>query len=114
MDSDKLAECVERLLEDLKATDIVTLEVRHLTSITDYMIIASGRSARHVRALAEKVIEGLRGRGIRPFGVEGESAGEWVLVDLQDVIVHLMLPRAREFYNLEKLWDIQSPSAQES
>ena len=95
-------------LEDLKANEIRLLDVRHLTSVTDTMIIAGGRSDRHVRAIADAVIERANEAGITPLGVEGQDAGEWVLVDLADVVVHVMLPRVREFYNLEKLWDISA------
>lgn len=99
-----LAKLAIQALEDMKATDIVLLDVRKRTSVADYMVIASGRSARQVQAMAEKVAEVARERGLKPMGVEGQQAGEWVLVDLGDVIVHAMLPSAREFYQLEKLW----------
>ena len=95
-------------LEDMKAERIVNLDVRHLTSVTDYMIVASGRSDRHVRAIADAVLERCEAAGIQPLGVEGQEAGEWVLVDLADAIVHVMLPRVREFYNIENLWDMSS------
>ena len=77
-----------------------------MTSVTDTMVVASGRSDRHVRALADTVVEECAKAGVRPIGVEGQKSGEWVLVDLGDVVVHVMLPRVREFYNLEKLWDM--------
>jgi len=93
-------------LDDLKALDVSVLDVRHLTTVTDTMVVACGRSDRHVRAIAGAVVEQCKKEGYRPIGVEGEQVGEWVLVDLGDVVVHVMLPRAREFYNLEKLWTL--------
>ena len=101
-----LAAVVTTALDDLKGQQITVLDVRHLTSVTDTMVVASGRSDRHVRALADTVVEKCVEVGVRPIGVEGQKSGEWVLVDLGDVVVHVMLPRVREFYNLEKLWDI--------
>lgn len=96
---------VVEALEDMKAANIKVLDVRPLTDITDTMVIASGTSDRHVRSVADRVIEKAKAAGFRPFGIEGERDGEWVLVDLPDVLVHIMLPRVREFYGLEKLWD---------
>ena len=91
-------------LDELKAVNVRVFDVRALTSIMDCMIIASGTSDRHVNALAEQVIERAKANGVRPLGVEGQREGEWVLVDLGDLVVHLMLPRTRDFYALEKLW----------
>jgi ribosome-associated protein len=99
-----LGEIVSGALDDLKADDVHVLDVRHLTTVTDTMVIASGRSDRHVRAIAGAVVDQVKKAGYRPLGVEGERSGEWVLVDLADLVVHVMLPRVREFYNLEKLW----------
>ncbi len=103
-----LLERVTSALEDLKAVDTRVLDVSELTTVTDTMIIASGTSARHVSALAEKVIETAKHSGNPPLGAEGKTEGEWVLVDLGEIVVHLMLPRVRDFYNLERLWDLGS------
>ena len=102
----RLAELVTAALDDLKAQNVAVLDVRELTQVTDTVVIASGTSDRHVKSLAGRVLARAREAGFRALGVEGERDGEWVLVDLQDVIVHVMLPRVREFYGLEKLWDI--------
>ena len=113
MNSEKLSELVIATLDDGKAQNIVKLDVRDLTTVTDYMIVASGTSNRHVRALADAVAEKSREAGHRPGGIEGEEGGEWVLLDLQDALVHVMLPRVREFYNLEKLWCL-SPATEQT
>jgi ribosome-associated protein len=89
----------------MKAVNVKVLDVRGLTDIADTMIIASGNSDRHVKSIADRVIEEAKKSGFRPLGKEGERDGEWVLVDLQDIILHVMLPRVREFYGLERLWD---------
>lgn len=93
-------------MEELKANDVSVMDVRALTTITEYMITASGTSNRHVKSLAEHIVKTSKERGERPLGIEGEREGEWVLVDLGDVIVHVMLPRVRDFYQLEKLWEM--------
>jgi len=108
-----LTRIVMSALDDMKAVNPTVLDVRGLTDIADTLIVASGNSDRHVRSIADRVIEYSKKAGYRPMGVEGERDGEWVLVDLQDVIVHVMLPRVREFYRLEDLWDV-SAAARES
>ena len=104
----ELCKIVVNALEDLKAFNIKVLNVRKLTSITDRMVIASGNSTRQVSALADEVIEAARERGIRPLGVEGVLEGDWALIDLGDVVVHIMRPAIRDYYQLEKLWSVQS------
>ena len=93
-------------LEELKAKDVRELDVRGKTSIADTLVIASGTSARHVKSIADEVIKFAKQAGVMPLGVEGQVEAEWVLVDLGDIIVHIMLPRIREFYGLERLWTL--------
>ncbi len=105
--SDRDADTLSRVLHALderKAKDVVSLDVRRMTTITDHMVIASGTSDRHVKSIADFVVSHLREHGIRESGIEGAAEGEWVLVDVGDVIVHVMQARVRDFYNLEKLW----------
>ncbi len=108
MNSEQLCTLIIDALDDVKAQDIIKLDVRKMTSVTDYMIVASGTSNRHVKALVDNVSEKAREAGHKPIGMEGEEGGEWVLLDLQDALVHVMLPKVREFYNLEKLWSFGS------
>jgi ribosome-associated protein len=96
---------VTSALDDMKAANVRVLDVRGLTEIFDTMVIASGTSDRHVRSIAERVVEKAKAAGFRPLGTEGQRDGEWVLVELQDILVHVMLPRVREFYALERLWE---------
>jgi ribosome-associated protein len=100
-------------LEELKAQDVREIDVRGRTSIADLLIIASGTSSRHVKSIADEVVKFAKRAGMLPLGVEGEQEAEWVLVDLGDIIVHVMLPRIREFYGLERLWTVgdQAPEA---
>lgn len=112
MQSKRLCQLAVDALEDLKAVDIVELDVRKLSDFTDYMIIANGRSSRQVAALAENVVMKAKQAGEMPLGVEGLREGEWVLVDLCDVVVHVMQPEVREFYQLEKLWGTREANAQ--
>jgi len=109
-----LQSIVTAALEDMKAVNIKKLDVRGLTDIADTMMIASGNSDRHVRSIAERVVEKAKAAGFRPLGVEGARDAEWVLVDLQDILVHVMLPRVREFYALEKLWESAPSDAKRS
>jgi len=105
MSPNKLKDRVMDSLEDLKAVDQLCLNVSSLTTLTDYMIIVTGTSSRHIQSLAERVVEDLKRLNIRPLSLEGEGTQEWVLVDYGDVIVHLMSAQARTFYDLESLWD---------
>ena len=96
-------------LDDMKALEIKVLDVRGLTDVADTLVIASGTSDRHVRSVAQKLVEKTKAAGFRPHGVEGQQDSDWVLIDLNEMIVHVMLPRVREFYGLEKLWDMAQP-----
>ena len=98
-------------LEELKAKDIREIDVRGKTSIADHLIVASGTSTRHVKSLADEVIKFAKQAGMQPLGVEGQREAEWVLVDLGDIVVHVMLPRVREFYGLERLWTVGDDAA---
>jgi ribosome-associated protein len=100
-----LRDVVLAALAELKAVNVRALDVRGITDITDTMVVASGTSDRHVKSIADRVLQRCKEAGFRPFGMEGERDGEWVLLDLQDVVLHVMPPRVREFYALEKLWE---------
>jgi ribosome-associated protein len=102
--SEALVKLAIDALEDIKAQDITTIDVRGKTSITDFMVIASGTSSRHVKSLVDNVLEKVKEQGVRPLGSEGLDTGEWALLDLGDIVVHVMLPTARQFYDLERLW----------
>lgn len=103
---DVLLRSVRNAVAELKANDVVEIDVRGKTSICDFMVIASGTSTRHVKSIADEVVRHAKQLDCQPLGVEGEREAEWVLVDLGDVVVHLMLPRVREFYALERLWTV--------
>ena len=110
---DALLSVAQDALDDLKAVEPVVLDVRSLSSVMDYLIVASGTSSRHVKSLADNVLMKAKEQGFRPLGVEGERAGEWVLVDFGDVVVHVMQPAARSFYDLERLWSVHAEQPQE-
>lgn len=114
MSVDELRQLVITALEDLKAENIVELDVRDKTDVTDYIVVASGNSSRHVKSIANNVVLEAKKAGILPMGVEGEADGEWVLVDLADVVVHVMQPQVRDFYGLENLWQVDLSRQQES
>jgi len=107
-----LRQRVVAALEDLKAKDVREIDVRGKTSIADTLFIASGTSARHVKSIADEVIKFAKEAGVMPLGVEGQTEAEWVLVDLGDIIVHVMMPRIREFYGLERLWTVGDDGAE--
>ncbi|HPF58871.1 MAG TPA: ribosome silencing factor [Candidatus Competibacteraceae bacterium] len=111
MQLEVLQKIIVNALEEVKAQDIRVLDVRNKASFTDLMVVASGASTRQVKALADKVIEKCTAAGVRPLGVEGAREAEWVLVDLADIVVHVMLPQTRDFYNLEKLWSVDVAKA---
>jgi len=100
-------------LDDLKARDVREIDVREKSSVTDLLVVASGTSSRHVKSIADEVVRKAKKAGLPPIGVEGQREAEWVLVDLGDIVVHVMLPRTREFYGLERLWTVgdQMPTA---
>ena len=104
MHSEQIQAQVVAAMEDGKAEDIRVLDVRGMTDITDFMIVASGTSDRHVKAVADRVTEALKAQGCRPIGVEGEEEGDWILLDYGDVVAHVMRRATREFYDLERLW----------
>jgi len=112
--ADLLLDTVHNALDNLKARDVVRIDVRGKTSVCDYMVIASGTSTRHVKSIADEVIKDVKTLDYQPLGVEGEREAEWVLVDLGDVVVHVMLPRVREFYALERLWTVGDQPPEEA
>jgi ribosome-associated protein len=104
MQNEELVKVAVAALEDMKGQDITTIDVRGKTSVTDFMVIASGTSSRHVKSMANEVLEKVKEQGVRPLGNEGLDGGEWALLDLGDVVVHVMQVATRQFYDLERLW----------
>jgi ribosome-associated protein len=104
MQTEQLIELVRTTMDDMKARDIDVIDVRGKSSVTDYMMIACGTSKRHVMSIAQDVIEKMKENKLQPIGTEGQGVGDWVLVDLGDVVIHVMMPDARSFYDLERLW----------
>ncbi len=113
MESAELKELVIEALDDLKALNIVDLDVQGLTDVMDYLVIASGTSNRHVKSLSDNVLMEAKAQGQRPIGVEGQDGAEWVLADFGDVVVHVMLPATRDFYDLERLWSMPVENAEQ-
>jgi ribosome-associated protein len=109
MQAEQLRQIAEQALDEIKAHDVIVLDTRRLTSLFDYTIVASADSARQTRALARNLAEKVKAAGGSVLGLEGEQTGEWVLVDLGDVVVHIMQPAIREYYNLEQLWGGEAP-----
>ncbi len=105
MQVEKLKQLACHALDDVKALDVKVMDVQGVTSVMDYMIIATGTSNRHVKSLADKLLEKAREQEVRPLGIEGQQQAEWILVDLGDIVVHIMQPDIRAIYNLESLWD---------
>ncbi len=106
MNADQLVTLATAALADMKAQQIITLDVTNMTSIADRLVVASGTSSRHVKSLAEHVVERAKEAGARPLGIEGDQDTEWVLIDLGDVVVHVMTPATRQYYDLERLWSV--------
>jgi len=113
MTTDELKQLAINALQDLKAEDITVLDVKDKTSITDWLVVATGSSSRHVKSIANNVIVEAKKAGQPPLGIEGENDGEWVLVDMGDVIVHVMQRQVREYYDLESLWSVDVSARQE-
>jgi len=112
MQLDELKPLVINALEDLKAEDIIELDVKDKTSVTDLIVVCSGTSSRHVKSIATNVVTECKHAGMQPLGVEGEDQAEWVLVDLGDIVVHVMQTQVREFYDLESLWSMDLPRSE--
>lgn len=108
MQTNEILKIVQETLDDRKGINITTIDVQGKTSVTDYMVLATGTSNRHVKSLCEYVAESLKEQGFKPLGMEGETDSEWVLLDLGDVVLHVMTLQTREFYQLEKLWTVDN------
>jgi len=113
MDSLAVKELAQAALDDLKAVNVEVLDVGSLTDVMEYLVVASGTSNRHVKSLAENVVVAAKRADVPPLGVEGQDTGEWVLVDLGGVVVHVMLPATRAFYDIERLWSVDAPARRE-
>ena len=113
LEIEELKKLVIDAIEDVKGIDMRLLDVKGKTSVTDIMIIVSGNTSRQVKSIAGNIVEKSKAAGHPPLGIEGEEYGEWTLVDLGDIIIHVMQPSVRDFYNLEKLWGEDSPSVAE-
>jgi ribosome-associated protein len=111
MQAEELLKIVETVLDERKGNNITTLDVRGKTSFTDYMVVVTGTSDRHLKSLCDYVVEEVKKQGVRPLGIEGDLGSDWVLLDLGDVIVHAMTSQARGFYQLEKLWSVGGDSS---
>ena len=114
MQFNELKQLILTAIDDLKGEDVIEIDVKGKTSVTDMMIIASGTSNRHVKSIANNIALEAKKAGAQPLGVEGEEQAEWVLVDMGDIIVHVMQPHIREFYDLEKLWTMDEKDQRES
>lgn len=114
MTVEELRDLALKTLDDMKARDVAVLDVRGKTSITDIMIVASGTSDRHVKSLANAVSVEAKQAGEPPLGVEGADDGEWALVDLNGVVVHIMQPKVRDYYQIERLWKVDGESAEQA
>ncbi len=110
----KVLKLIEESLDDDKAADVVVINLAGKSSIADFMVIASGQSSRHVSAMTEHLVSVLKNNGLKGATIEGQSRGDWVLVDAGDVVVHLFRPEVRDFYNLEKLWSFEMPEMAEA
>ncbi|MCX7089528.1 MAG: ribosome silencing factor [Methylococcales bacterium] len=106
MQATELLNIIETVLDDKKAQDLTVIDVRGRSSVTDYMVVATGTSNRHLSSMSHYASEAVKEKGFKPLGIEGDQGSDWVLVDLGDVVVHLMTEQARDYYQLEKLWAV--------